>query len=126
MKILIVDDYPTMLRNVGNALRQMGFHDITEAANGRAAFELLKRGGFGLVISDWNMPEMTGIDLLRAVRADAALAAMPFIMATSDGKQSSILMAAAAGVNGYIVKPFSAEMLQAEITRILGPLPSAA
>lgn len=126
MKVLIVDDYKTMLRIVGNLLKQLGFRNVDEATDGGMALEMLKKDNYGLCISDWNMEPMTGIELLRAVRADAVLKPLPFIMVTAESKVENVQTAVAAGVNNYIVKPFNADTLRAKIEKVLGPLPRAA
>jgi len=117
MNILIVDDYRTMLRIIRNLLKQLGFNNVDEATDGAMALEKLRDRDYGLVISDWNMEPMTGIQLLREVRADANLKAMPFIMITAESK---VVAAKEAGVNNYIVKPFNAETLKAKLTTVLG------
>ncbi|MCF8483516.1 MAG: response regulator [Rhodospirillum sp.] len=121
MKILIVDDYKTMLRIIRNLLRQLGFTNIEEAMDGSAALQMLRaNGGYGLVISDWNMEPMTGLQLLREVRADAKLKAMPFIMVTAESKSENVIAAKEAGVSNYIVKPFNAETLKAKMQSVIG------
>ena len=117
--ILIVDDYKTMLRIVRNLLKQLGFDNVDEATDGSAALAKLKEKQFGLVISDWNMQPMTGLDLLRAVRADAELKSMPFIMITAESKTENVVAAKEAGVSNYIVKPFNAETLKTKIESVL-------
>lgn len=118
MKILIVDDFSTMRRIIKNLLRDLGFSNTSEADDGNTALPMLKKGGFDFLITDWNMPGMTGIELLRAVRADAELAALPVLMVTAEAKREQIITAAQAGVNGYIVKPFTANTLKEKIERI--------
>ena len=121
LRILIVDDYTTMRRIIRNLLTQIGFSDITEAADGQEAFEKLRSGGrFDLVVSDWNMEPMTGLELLKAMRADSGLAAIPFIMVTAESKTENVVAAKKAGVNNYIVKPFNAETLRSKIDAVLG------
>ena len=120
MKILIVDDYRTMLRILRNLLRQLNFANVDEAIDGSSALEKLRQGGYGLVISDWNMEPMTGIQLLREVRADDKLKSIPFIMVTAESKPENVIAAKQAGVSNYIVKPFNAETLRAKITGVLG------
>jgi two-component system chemotaxis response regulator CheY len=120
MNILIVDDYKTMLRIIRNLLRQLGFVNIEEATDGSMALQMLRGGSFGLVISDWNMEPMTGLQLLREVRADAKLKATPFIMVTAESKSENVIAAKEAGVSNYIVKPFNAETLQAKMVSVLG------
>ncbi len=118
MKVLLVDDFSTMRRIIKNLLKEVGFTNIDEAENGNAALEKLKGGDFDFVISDWNMPVMTGIDLLRAVRADGNLKEMPFLMVTAEAKQENIVEALQAGVSNYIVKPFTSKTLQEKIDKI--------
>ncbi|HIJ63529.1 MAG TPA: response regulator [Rhodospirillaceae bacterium] len=120
MNILIVDDYKTMLRIIRNLLRQLGFVNIEEATDGSMALQMLRSGNFGLVISDWNMEPMTGLQLLREVRADAKLKPTPFIMVTAESKSENVIAAKEAGVSNYIVKPFNAETLQAKMVSVLG------
>ncbi len=120
MKVLIVDDYRTMLRILRNLLRQLNFSNVDEATDGSAALEKLREGNYGLVISDWNMEPMTGIQLLREVRADEKLKSIPFIMVTAESKPENVIAAKQAGVSNYIVKPFNAETLKAKIASVLG------
>ncbi len=120
MNVLIVDDYRTMLRIVGNLLKQIGFVNIDEATDGAEAFEKLKQKNYGLVISDWNMEPMTGLELLEKVRADDQLKSLPFIMVTAESKTENVLIAKKAGVSNYIVKPFNAETLKGKISAVLG------
>ena len=122
LSILIVDDYKTMLRIIRNLLHQLGFSNVDEAADGAAALARIRERPYGLVISDWNMQPMTGIELLREVRADAGLKATPFIMITAESKTENVIAAKVAGVSNYIVKPFNAETLKAKIASVLGPL----
>jgi two-component system chemotaxis response regulator CheY len=119
--IMIVDDYTTMLRIMRNLLRQLEFDNVDEASDGTTALHKLQLGHFGLVISDWNMQPMTGLDLLKQVRADAKLKALPFIMVTAESKTENIIAAKEAGVSNYIVKPFTAETLKAKMASVLGP-----
>jgi two-component system chemotaxis response regulator CheY len=118
MKILIVDDFSTMRRIIENVLRHLGFNDTHEAADGNSALAMLQNGNFDFLVTDWNMPGMSGIDLLKAVRADAKLASLPVLMVTAESKREQIIEAAQAGVNGYIVKPFTAVTLKAKIEKI--------
>jgi len=118
MKILIVDDFATMRRIVKNLLKDLGFTNMEEAADGSSAFPMLKSGGFDFLVTDWNMPGMSGIDLLRKVRADESLADMPVLMVTAESKRDQIVEAAHAGVNGYVVKPFTAITLKEKIDKI--------
>ncbi len=120
MPILIVDDYRTMLRIVRNLLNKLGFTDIDEAADGETALAMLKSRDYGLVISDWNMQPMTGFELLKVVRADEILKTMPFIMVTAESKVENVVAARQAGVNNYIIKPFSAAVLKAKLKAVLG------
>jgi len=120
MNILIVDDYKTMLRIIRNLLRQLGFVNIEEATDGSMALQMLRGGSFGLVISDWNMEPMTGLQLLREVRADPKLKGTPFIMVTAESKTENVIAAKEAGVSNYIVKPFNAETLQGKMVSVLG------
>ncbi len=117
--VLIVDDYKTMLRIVRGLLRQIDFHNVDEASDGAAALDKLRKGSFGLIISDWNMAPMTGLQLLQAVRADMRLRATPFIMITAESKTENVIAAKQAGVSNYIVKPFNAETLQSKIEKVL-------
>jgi len=118
MRILVVDDFSTMRRIVKNLLKELGMTNVAEADDGKTALPMLKKGGFDFLISDWNMPGMTGIELLRAVRADAKLSSLPVLLITAEQKREQIIMAAEAGVNGYIVKPFPAGVLKEKIDRI--------
>lgn len=118
MKILIVDDFSTMRRIIKNLLRDLGFNNTTEADDGKTALPMLKSGEFDFLITDWNMPGMQGIDLLKAVRADAALKTLPVLMVTAEQKREQIVAAAEAGVNGYIVKPFTAATLKEKIDKV--------
>ncbi|MDX5300271.1 MAG: chemotaxis response regulator CheY [Gammaproteobacteria bacterium] len=118
MKILIVDDFSTMRRIIKNLLRDLGFTNTDEADDGNTALPMLKTGKYEFLITDWNMPGMTGIDLLRAVRADDALKGLPVLMVTAEAKRDQIVAAAQAGVNGYVVKPFTAAVLKEKIDKI--------
>lgn len=118
MKILIVDDFSTMRRIIKNLLRELGFNNTMEADDGSTALPMLKSGGFDFLITDWNMPNMEGIALLKAVRADPMLKSLPVLMVTAEAKRDQIVEAAQAGVNGYIVKPFTAETLKEKIDKI--------
>ena len=122
VNVLVVDDYGTMRRIIRNLLEQIGFSNTAEAEDGASALSKLKQGDFGLVISDWNMEPMTGLQLLQEVRGDSRLAKMPFIMVTAESKTENVVAAKAAGVNNYIVKPFNAETLKKKIETVLGPL----
>ena len=118
MQVLVVDDFSTMRRIVKNILRQLGFVNITEADDGTTAWEVLQKHKIDFVVSDWNMPQMTGIELLRKVRADPKLGEMPFLMVTAEAQQENILEAAQARVSNYIVKPFTADTLKKKIDKI--------
>jgi two-component system chemotaxis response regulator CheY len=118
MKILIVDDFSTMRRIVKNLLKDLGFTNVVEADDGKTALPLLEKGNIDFLVTDWNMPGMTGIDLLKAVRANPALANLPVLMVTAEAKRDQIIMAAQAGVNGYVIKPFTAATLKEKIEKI--------
>ncbi len=118
--VLVVDDYQTMVRIIRNLLKHLGFENVHEAADGREALKKMRKTRYGLVISDWNMAPMTGIELLLEVRADEILKPTPFIMVTAESKTENVIAAKQAGVNNYIVKPFNAETLKAKITSVLG------
>ena len=120
VKVLVVDDYATMRRIVRNLLTQIGFTDVEEAGDGVTALSKLRESKFGLVISDWNMEPMTGLQLLKEIRADVKLNGMPFIMVTAESKTENVIAAKQAGVNNYIVKPFNAETLKQKIQSVLG------
>lgn len=119
MQVLIVDDYKTMLRIIRNLLKQLDFDNVDEATDGAEALAKLRAGNYGLVISDWNMAPMTGLDLLKEVRADARLKHTPFIMVTAESKTENVIAAKQAGVSNYIVKPFNAETLREKIEKVL-------
>lgn len=118
MKILVVDDFSTMRRIVKNLLRELGFTNLDEADDGQTAWPKLKAGGYDFLVTDWNMPGMTGIDLLRTVRANPQTANMPVLLVTAESKREQIIEAAQAGVNGYIIKPFTAATLKEKIDKI--------
>ena len=118
--VLIVDDYKTMLRIIRNLLKQIQIENVEEATDGEEALHKLRSGSFGLVISDWNMAPMTGLDLLKEVRADAKLKNTPFIMITAESKTENVVAAKQAGVSNYIVKPFNAETLRDKIEKVMG------
>ncbi|MDE2514820.1 MAG: chemotaxis response regulator CheY [Rhodospirillales bacterium] len=120
MSVLIVDDYKTMLRIIRNLLKQIDFNNVEEATDGSEALAKLRSNHFGLVISDWNMSPMTGLQLLQEVRADARLKTLPFIMVTAESKAENVVVAKQAGVSNYIVKPFNAETLREKIEKVLG------
>lgn len=121
MNILIVDDYKTMLRIIGNLLKQLGFGNVDEASDGSEALTKLKGKDYDLIISDWNMEPMTGLELLKEVRGDGKMAETPFIMITAESKTENVVAAKQAGVSNYIVKPFNAETLKTKLTAVLGP-----
>ena len=118
MKILVVDDFSTMRRIIKNLLRDLGFNNTSEADDGTSALPMLQNGTYEFLITDWNMPGMQGIDLLKAVRSDPKLAKLPVLMVTAESKRDQIVEAAQAGVNGYIVKPFTAVTLKEKIEKI--------
>jgi len=122
MNVLIVDDYKTMLRVIRNLLGQIGFKNVDEANDGQHALELMRHKNYGLIISDWNMEPMSGLDLLKSVRSQAAtpVGKTPFIMITAENKMENVVAAKQAGVNNYIVKPFSAEILKGKMASVLG------
>jgi len=118
MKILIVDDFSTMRRIIKNLLRDLGFTNTDEADDGTTALPMLENGHYDFLVTDWNMPGMSGIDLLRKVRASDKLKSMPVLMVTAEAKRDQIIEAAQAGVNGYVVKPFTAQVLKEKIEKI--------
>lgn len=118
MKILVVDDFSTMRRIIKNLLKDLGFANIQEADDGNTALPMLQQGDFDFVVTDWNMPGMQGIDLLRAIRADANLKHIPVLMVTAEAKKEQIVAAAQAGVNGYVIKPFTAATLKEKLAKI--------
>lgn len=120
MPILIVDDYRTMLRIIRNLLKQLGFNNVEEATDGSAALQKLRDKNFGLVISDWNMEPMSGLQLLKEVRSDIKLKETPFIMITAESKSENVVAAKEAGVSNYIVKPFNAATLKGKLSSVLG------
>ena len=125
-KFLIVDDFPTMRRIVKNLLGDLGFTNTVEADDGETALPVLKGGGIQFVVTDWNMPGMTGIELLKAIRADEELSHLPVLMVTAEADKAQIVEAAQAGVSGYIIKPFTAETLKEKLDRINQRLQTAA
>ncbi|MFB9887547.1 chemotaxis response regulator CheY [Balneatrix alpica] len=125
MKILIVDDFSTMRRIIKNLLRDLGFTNTVEADDGSTALPILKSGNIDFLVTDWNMPGMTGIDLLKAVRADPKLCRLPVLMVTAEAKREQIIAAAQAGVNGYVVKPFTAAVLKEKIEKIFERIDAA-
>ena len=120
LKFLVVDDFSTMRRIVKNLLNDLGYPNVVEADDGKTALPLLQAGDFDFLITDWNMPGMPGLDLIKAVRADAKLAKLPVLMLTAEAKREQIIEAAQAGVNGYVIKPFTAETLKEKLDKILG------
>jgi len=120
MKVLIVDDFSTMRKIVRNIIKQIGFKNIIEADDGKSAVKELKKGKVDLILCDWNMPEMSGIDLLKTVRSDDELKDIPFVMITAEAQKDNILEAVKEGVSNYIVKPFTAETINEKLTKIFG------
>lgn len=120
MPVLVVDDYKTMVRIIRNLLKQLGFENVDEAADGSSALDKMRTRPYGLVISDWNMEPMTGYELLKEVRADEKLKSTPFIMVTAEAKTENVIAAKKAGVNNYIVKPFNADTLKGKLESVLG------
>lgn len=120
MPILVVDDYKTMIRIIRNLLKQLGFNDVDEAADGTEALAKARAKRYGLIISDWNMEPMTGYELLKEIRADDSLSRTPFIMVTAESKTENVIAAKKAGVNNYIVKPFNAATLKNKIDAVFG------
>ena len=118
MKILVVDDFSTMRRIVRNLLRDLGFTNIEEADDGSTALPMLRNGKFDFLVTDWNMPGMSGMELLKEIRADENLKSLPILMVTAEAKRDQIVAAAQAGVNGYVVKPFTAAVLKDKIEKI--------
>jgi len=118
MNILVVDDFSTMRRIVKNLLTEIGFNNIVEADDGKTALPILEGGGIDFLVTDWNMPGMPGIDLLKAVRADPKLSSLPVLMVTAEAKREQIMEAAQAGVNGYVVKPFTADTLKEKVDKV--------
>ena len=125
MPVLVVDDYSTMIRIIRNLLKQLGFENVDEASDGSAALAKLQTKRYGLVISDWNMEPMTGYELLKQMRADPQLNAMPFIMVTAESKTENVIAAKKAGVNNYIVKPFNAATLKTKIEAVFPDMATA-
>jgi two-component system, chemotaxis family, chemotaxis protein CheY len=119
LRFLVVDDFSTMRRIVRSLLKELGYANVEEAENGHIAFTKLQGGGFDFVISDWNMPVMDGLDLLKSIRADANLCKIPVLMVTAEAKKENIIAAAQAGASGYVVKPFSAGTLDEKLNKIL-------
>jgi len=126
MKFLVVDDFSTMRRIIKNLLNDLGYANVTEADDGQTALPMLQTGQYDFLITDWNMPGMPGLDLLKAVRADPKLAKLPVLMLTAEAKREQIIEAAQAGVNGYVIKPFTAVTLKEKIDKILEQRANAA
>ena len=124
MKVLVVDDFATMRKIVRNILKQIGFEDITEAEDGNAALRILKSDKIGLVVTDWNMPNMSGLELLQEIRKNSQTSNLPVLMVTAEGLKENVMEAVKAGVNNYVVKPFTAEVLQEKIETIFKKLAS--
>jgi two-component system chemotaxis response regulator CheY len=120
MKVLVVDDFATMRRIVKGVLKQLGFGNIIEAEDGTVAMAELKKEKIGLIVSDWNMPNMSGLELLKAVRGDAGLKGIPFIMVTAEGQKENVIEAVKAGVSNYIVKPFTPETFGEKLQKVIG------
>ena len=118
IKILVVDDFPTMRRIIRNLLKELEFVNVDEAEDGAVGLEKLKGGNYGFVVSDWNMPNMDGLAMLQAIRADPTMAKLPVLMVTAEAKKENIIAAAQSGANGYVVKPFTAITLEEKITKI--------
>lgn len=119
LPVLVVDDYSTMVRIMRKLLKQIGYEDVDEASNGEAAYAMIKTKSYGLIISDWNMEPMTGLELLQKVRSDARTAKLPFILVTAESKPDNVAAARKAGVNDYLIKPFSAPVLKQKIDNAL-------
>lgn|SRR5690554_3626261 len=122
MSILVVDDFPTMRRIVRSLLKELGFTNVEEAEDGQDALNKLRAGGFQFVVSDWNMPNLDGLEMLKQIRADAALKDLPVLMVTAEAKKENIIAAAQAGASGYVVKPFTAATLEEKLNKIFEKL----
>ncbi|MDT8879161.1 chemotaxis response regulator CheY [Halomonas sp. 1390] len=122
MSILVVDDFPTMRRIVRSLLKELGFTNVEEAEDGQDALNKLKAGGFEFVVSDWNMPNLDGLDMLKQIRADDGLKDLPVLMVTAEAKKENIIAAAQAGANGYVVKPFTSATLEEKLNKIFEKL----
>ncbi|MBB3329720.1 two-component system chemotaxis response regulator CheY [Halomonas campaniensis] len=122
MSILVVDDFPTMRRIVRSLLKELGFTNVEEAEDGQDALNKLKAGGFQFVVSDWNMPNLDGLEMLKQIRADDGLKHLPVLMVTAEAKKENIIAAAQAGANGYVVKPFTAATLEEKLNKIFEKL----
>ena len=126
IKILVVDDFPTMRRIIKNLLKDLGYENVDEAEDGLMGLEKLRNGNFEFVVSDWNMPNLDGLEMLKQIRADANLSSLPVLMVTAEAKREQIIEAAQAGVNGYIIKPFTAQTLEEKLGKIFERLGAAA
>jgi|SRR5690606_23428285 two-component system, chemotaxis family, chemotaxis protein CheY len=122
IKILVVDDFPTMRRIVRNLLKELGFENVDEAEDGQVALDKLRGGNFEFVVSDWNMPNLDGLEMLKQIRADPAMAKLPVLMVTAEAKKENIVAAAQAGASGYVVKPFTAATLEEKLNKIFEKL----
>jgi two-component system chemotaxis response regulator CheY len=122
MNVLVVDDYRTMIRIVRGLLNQLGFHNVDDAADGDTAFQMIKSKSYGLVLSDWNMQPTTGLELLQRVRADAEVKSVPFVMVTAEAKTENVVAARQAGVNNYVIKPFTLAVLKQKLSSVLGEI----
>ncbi|HSH47829.1 MAG TPA: chemotaxis response regulator CheY [Halomonas sp.] len=122
MRILVVDDFPTMRRIVRSLLKELGFTNVEEAEDGQDALNKLRAGGFEFVVSDWNMPNLDGLEMLKQIRADEALKELPVLMVTAEAKKENIIAAAQAGANGYVVKPFTSAILEEKLNKIFEKL----
>jgi two-component system chemotaxis response regulator CheY len=122
MKVLVIDDYKTMVRIVRTLMNQLGFQNIEDATDGQTALDMIRSRSYGLVLSDWNMQPMTGYDLLKAVRADERTKTLPFVMVTAEAKAENVVAARQAGVNNYIIKPFTLAVLKQKLTTVLGEI----
>lgn len=120
LKFLVVDDFSTMRRIIKNLLQDLGYANVVEADDGKSALPVLQAGGIDVLITDWNMPGLSGLDLLKSVRSDPKLAKIPVLMLTAEAKREQIVEAAQAGVNGYVIKPFTAETLKEKLDKMLG------
>ncbi|OSZ41940.1 two-component system response regulator [Alcaligenes faecalis] len=118
IKILVVDDFPTMRRIIKNLLKDLGYENVDEAEDGQMGLEKLRNGNFEFVVSDWNMPNLDGLEMLKQIRADSNLASLPVLMVTAEAKKENIIAAAQAGANGYVVKPFTAATLEEKLNKI--------
>lgn len=118
LKILVVDDFPTMRRIIRNLLKDLGYENVDEAEDGAMGLEKLRNGSFDFVVSDWNMPNLDGLEMLKQIRADAALEKLPVLMVTAEAKKENIIAAAQAGASGYVVKPFTAATLEEKLNKI--------